>query len=327
MAGFRPDKGREVKQLSVTTALILVVCALAAGGCSRPVGQASAPSTPAPSQVDAEATAVPSPEPTQAAAAAVSNDGKPISTPKTGSTERTALMDAARAKTGSSAKFVVWQLFMQGDSAIGDLQETKNGGALGRRWLVCWHKTGSTWKATYSTRFLDAKRASVLASAGYLSDEIAARMVFMVPFSTPKAVRKAATKAAALDYEESVWVPTHIPEGWAFRYENVNYGKPGGIPGTEHWHLQHFTRGGSEITLFNGSPEGDFDYPRDTPMRVLWGSQKMSLYAASDGRAAIGDGQGSGPDAEYASLMWAKDTSMNRALMSAMALSVVKAKP
>ena len=66
----------------------------------------------------------------------------PITTPEAGSDERTALMDAARKKIGTTSQFVVYQLFVQGDAAVADL-ETVSGG---KRQFVGF-KGGDEWEA------------------------------------------------------------------------------------------------------------------------------------------------------------------------------------
>jgi hypothetical protein len=81
----------------------------------------------------------------------------PITTPEAGSETRTALMDAARKKLGTTSQFVVYQLFVQGDYALGDLETTQGG----TRQFVAFR--GPEWEALWVAPFGSASASSASA--------------------------------------------------------------------------------------------------------------------------------------------------------------------
>lgn len=156
----------------------------------------------------------PAPEPDQPIIAPYA--GMPITTPQKGEADRTALMDAARTLTGSGAQFLVWQLYVQGDSAVGDIQEFLGEGKLpGRRWLVTWERSGGSWAGRTYVPFLDAVRADVIKQNPFLAEELTAKVTFVVPALVPSNAKAAASKAQHSEYGAyDVWVPTRVPEGF-----------------------------------------------------------------------------------------------------------------
>lgn len=129
--------------LFVAAALALTI-AITAGctpktpGASTPT-TASATSTAKPSEFATQQTSV---EPTEDAD--VDSSG-PITTPAGGTATRKALLDAARRELQSTTEFYVYQLYVQGETAIGDLDpvsKTKNG-----RVFVAWEKRNGEWQA------------------------------------------------------------------------------------------------------------------------------------------------------------------------------------
>lgn len=251
------------------------------------------------------------------------DEGKSVTQPARGSAERTALMDAARVLTGSSRQFVVWQLAVQGDSAIGDLQESIDGASTGNRWLVAWQRDGGAWKAVYHAPFLDAARDEVRAEVPNLTNDLVGNIAFVVPFVPTAGIREAESKAKANG--ERIHYPTRVPEGWDFSFQWLDYGAPGGIEGTEHWHLQEWSYGDGAIAVFIGSHEGDMSEARDTPLKVSWGlGEDRWIYATEGESVEVGVLEG---DGYFWSDMWGPDTPRNRALMTAMAMSVNRVNP
>jgi hypothetical protein len=92
----------------------------------------------------------------------------PITTPAAGSDERTALMDAARKKIGTTSQFVVYQLFVQSDAAVADLEATSNG----KRQFVAF--TGPQWEGVWVAPYGSANASSAKAKGAVpvLSDEL-----------------------------------------------------------------------------------------------------------------------------------------------------------
>ena len=75
----------------------------------------------------------------------------PITTPKSGSTERTALLDAARKNLNVTDQFYVYQLFVQGDTAIGDIEPTVKSDT--GRLFVAWERRNEGWTAIAASKF------------------------------------------------------------------------------------------------------------------------------------------------------------------------------
>jgi len=125
------------------TAAFVTGCSLFSAPTPTKTPSAAIPSTP----TETTQTSV---EPTSTATSKPKNAG-PITTPPAGSEERTALLDAARAKLGTSSQFYVYQLYVQGDTALADLDPVKTS-AIGRV-FVAWIKENGTWHAIGATRF------------------------------------------------------------------------------------------------------------------------------------------------------------------------------
>ena len=177
-----------------------------------------------PEQAIAEPTATAEPSPPPAEPTPSPYEGMPISTPKPGEPDRVALRDAARALTGSTDQFLVWQLYVQGDSAVGDIQEYKGSDAVsGRRWLVTWTRESGGWRGRTFRPYLDAGRAEVKRDDSDMSDGILARVAFVVPVELPPRARDAARAARdSVTGAYEVWMPTRVPEGFSLGSESVN---------------------------------------------------------------------------------------------------------
>lgn len=183
-------------------------------------------------------------EPTPAQPVVSPYEGMPISTPQKGDATRTALMDAARALTGSTNQFVVWQMYVQGSSAIGDIQEWNgDDNPPGRRWLVTWEQVNGTWTGKYFVPFIDAARVDVDAQNPFVSDGLLASMALMVPVPAPQNAVEAARAAQRSEFEPfDIWVPTRMPEGYSISDSEYQ---------TEMYWV-HWASGGNEISMFIG---------------------------------------------------------------------------
>lgn len=251
----------------------------------EPDGSTNDSSTSAAEDTDlAQESSNPEPSVAPAPAPTVSPyEGMPISTPQKGDATRATLMDAARALTGSTNQFVVWQLYVQGGSAIGDIQEWNgDDNPPGRRWLVTWEQVNGAWVGRYFVPFLDAVRADVDAQNPFISDGSLASLALMVPAPAPQNAADAARAAQNSQFEAfDVWVPTRIPEGYTInsaQYQTETY-----------WVT--WVSGDSEISMFIGwgdhelggatdnvySPAnwgplpGTFDSSKDVGVEALFG--------------------------------------------------------
>ncbi len=138
-------------------ACIVMLAVLLAAGCAKKTPVTVAPvdsGTPS-----AASSTTPPPSPQVEPPPSVSSG--PITTPAAGTDERTALMDAARTKLGTTSQFVVYQLFVQGDHAVGDI-ETASGGK--RQFVV--FKGGPGWEADWVAAFGSAGASEAGAKAG-----------------------------------------------------------------------------------------------------------------------------------------------------------------
>ena len=212
-------------------------------------------------------------------------EGMPISTPQKGDATRTALMDAARVLTGSANQFVVWQLYVQGSSAIGDIQEWNgDDSSPGRRWLVTWEQVNGAWVGKYFVPFLDAMRADVDAQNPFISDGVLTSMALMVPVPAPQNAVEAARAAQNSEYRVfDIWVPTRVPEGYATssaQYQTESYWVTWASGGNEistfiGWGDHEL--GGATDNVYSpanwGSLPGTFDSSKEMGVEALFGGK------------------------------------------------------
>jgi hypothetical protein len=138
--------------MSGTRTTLIVAAALAGaivlGGCVSRGPVASPSATTIPSSTVTTATPPNSGATTSAASLDSTRSIKaqtkgPIYTPKSGSAERTALLDAARKKLTTKSQFTVYQLYVQGDTAIGEIKQiTKD---VNGHLLAVWERRNGKW--------------------------------------------------------------------------------------------------------------------------------------------------------------------------------------
>ncbi|MBN2848767.1 MAG: zinc ribbon domain-containing protein [Coriobacteriia bacterium] len=241
------------------------------------------------------------------------NEGLPITTPEKGSEERTALMDAARSATGSTELFTVHQVFVQGDSAVGDIQEVKGDNAApGARWLITWERTGGAWTATYYTTYLDAVRNDVRAMSPYLTSTILDGVVFMAPVDVPEGAADAAVSAQGHENGPfGIWVPSRLPEGFEFSFEEYD--------GT-YW--IEFTDGSATIGVVQGYGDSDLGAYEDVEYRdANWGPLPAT-YGYSAERGTEGEVTGQVDSATH--IVWGD---VPEHMLRAVAMSMVQVSP
>jgi hypothetical protein len=236
----------------------------------------------------------------------------PISTPKPGEPDRVALMDAARALTGSTDQFLVWQLYVQGDSAVGDIQEYKGSDAVsGRRWLVTWTRESGGWRGRTFRPYLDAGRAEVKRDDSDMSDGILARVAFVVPVELPPRARDAARAARdSVTGAYEVWMPTRVPEGFSLGSESVN----------ESTYWFEWWSGSDVLHVYGGWGDHELGGAPDVVgTRANWGSASgWHSVSAEYGVAAVFGGYQS---------MNIVEGDMPEYLLRAVAMSMVKVEP
>ena len=132
------------RRIVLIIAVALTVSAFGLVGCSKSTGSQSA-STTAGSKV---ATPQASVEPTAPAVIVATG---PITHPVTGSALRKELLDAARTNLKSTSEFYVYQLYVQGDTALGDLDPVaKNSNG---RVFVAWERRNGKWVAIGASKY------------------------------------------------------------------------------------------------------------------------------------------------------------------------------
>lgn len=186
------------------------------------VGSGCQPKAVDSSQAETTATASLEPDPSAV------NEGLPIQdigdkVVAGDSPDRVALLTAAHSATGITEDFYVWQLYVQGSSAVGDLQ----GSTSGNRLLVSFENDGSGWKAAYQKKFIDASEAELLTSSPLVTDELAQRVDFVVPvaiddFYLSKRARLIAN-AREMGETTAMYAPTRLPEGYTPNSETIDY--------------------------------------------------------------------------------------------------------
>ena len=153
---------------SVVGAVSLCLFAvLVSAGCAKKVPITTTSVEPPSGATSASVT------PTEVVVLPVDGSG-PITTPEAGSELRTALMDAAREKLATNSQFVVYQLYVQGDYALGDL-ETAPGGT---RQFVAFK--GPQWQAVWVAPFGDAGATASSAKSAVpgFSEELLGRIAW-----------------------------------------------------------------------------------------------------------------------------------------------------
>lgn len=169
---------------------VLAAVTLAAG-CAAPAAQAPAPSgvatTPAAPATSAVATIAPP-------AAAVTVSSGAITKPRMGSPLRAALMESARKGLGLSTKFVVYQLYVQGTAAVGDIKPESGGS----RTFVAWAGGPDAWKVVWTAPFGsgDANAAGI-STVKPVSPELAGKLVWNLPAPVSDAAMLASFKKYA----------------------------------------------------------------------------------------------------------------------------------
>lgn len=147
------------------------------------------------------------------------NEGLPVvnisdKTRAAGNPDRPVLLDAARKAAGLTGQFYVWQLYIQGTTAVGDLQETKSA----TRTLFAFERDGAGWRVVHQKPFLDASEAELLESAPSITQGLAEYVDFVVPVPVNEFFVKnaPALRAFAAEWGLSITMhaPTRLPEGF-----------------------------------------------------------------------------------------------------------------
>jgi hypothetical protein len=173
-----------LKRITLIVAVALSVAAVMLGGCSKPTATQSTSTTQAAGS--AVATTQASVEPT---APATINSAGPITTPASSSTTRKELLSAARIDLGAKLEFNVYQMYVQGDTALVDLEPTTKT-TIGRAFVAFERRSGA-WVAIGALKF--GGPASNAASTARALPSFSAQLIAKIDWT----MRKPGTKAKA----------------------------------------------------------------------------------------------------------------------------------
>jgi hypothetical protein len=171
--------------------LLLAALALgmtACGPASSPSPNATPTITPVPTTSVEPTASAPDTSSAPAASSATAVSSGPITTPASGSSTRTAILKVASTGLGVSGNITVYQLFVQGTAAVGDIQL-----ATGKRTFFALVGGPGSWKLVWSATFGStlAKASDLHAYAPEVSPELIAKLDWK------KAVAKKTTTYAA----------------------------------------------------------------------------------------------------------------------------------
>jgi hypothetical protein len=193
------------KRFTALSVAALLAATLLLSGCVKPTitpASTAPPVTVPTSTAEATQTSV---EPS--AAVTIDNTG-PITTPATGSAERKALLDAARNKLSTGTQFYVHQLYVQGDTALGDLEKLDSASA--GRVFVAWQKRDGEWVAIGVTKFGSsaASAASTARALPSFSEELIGKIDWKLSKPKPTSSSSSSSMKASLSSAAKTWAKT-----------------------------------------------------------------------------------------------------------------------
>lgn len=176
------------KRITLIVVVALSAAAVTLGGCTKPTATQPTGTTLAPgSQV---ATAQASVEPTTPATI---NTTGPITSPAAGSSTRKELLNAARINLGSKLEFSVYQMYVQGDTALADLEPTTKT-TIGRVFVAFERRSGA-WVAIGALKF--GGPASNAASTARALPSFSAELIAKIDWTMRKPGTKAKPQSAS----------------------------------------------------------------------------------------------------------------------------------
>ena len=159
------------RRLALAAVAVLVVASLGISGCAKkaPLASSTQPVT-APTAI-----ATPTPEPIATPAPVVVG----VTSPVAGSAEREALLEAVRTKFGTTSQYYVYQLFAEGNTAVGDVNKVTGDR---NRTFVAWAKNVSTWTVVWSAPYGSSKanKAAAAAALPTFSSELLGKIAWQL---------------------------------------------------------------------------------------------------------------------------------------------------
>jgi hypothetical protein len=122
-----------------------------------------------------------------------------------GTKERTALLNAARAKLNSSTQLYVYQLYEQGDTALGDLKPLTT--SAGERSFYAFTKSGGKWKVakSWTNGSSSATASKVVAALPVFSKELVAKINWSAKESSAGSKKSSSTVKSELSSAAKGW--------------------------------------------------------------------------------------------------------------------------
>ena len=189
------------RAIPMVLVVALILSAAALGGCRKQPVQTVTPPAQTGSQADTSGSGVTQEATSSGAYTTGVESSGPISTPAPGSDERTKLMNAAREKLNTTSQFYVYQLYVQGNTALGDIEPVSGG----ERSFVAWQVQNQGWVCLWSAPFgsADAKSAAADAALPDLSAALLAKIDWTMPKPLKEADMIASLSAAATKWAKS----------------------------------------------------------------------------------------------------------------------------
>jgi hypothetical protein len=208
-----------MKARRITLALVVLLgLALISSGCAlkkKTTGSSSktseAASTKSSAKTDdsSEKAADTASSTTKKTASVTETKSDAITAPASGSKERTALLNAARAKLNSNTQMYVYQLYEQGDTALGDLKPLTT--SAGERSFYAFTRSGGKWKVTKSwvNGSSSATSSKVRAALPAFSKELVAKINWSAKESSSAGSKKSSsTVKSELSSAAKGWAKT-----------------------------------------------------------------------------------------------------------------------
>jgi len=145
-ASVTPPPGRSISAWMPYAGVIAVLLIVGVVAWPKPSKYVVKEEPPSSSSSPSIATSIPA---GGGAPSAPAEPAAAIYTPARKSATRQELMDAARSKTGASALYMVWELYVQGDWAVGELSPV---GSSHNRYsdVFVWHRDAGAWQCLTS---------------------------------------------------------------------------------------------------------------------------------------------------------------------------------
>lgn len=201
---------RATLALAVMLALVLVLTGCVAkkkttkSSKTTTTESASAKSADSPAE-GSSTTADKTPAKTEGSSTTESNSSKPITSPASGTKERTALLNAVRAKLDSGTQLYVYQLYEQGNTALGDLKPLTT--SAGERSFFALVKSSGKWRVvdSWANGSASANATKVSAALPEFSKALVAKINWKAKDSSSGSTASSSSVKSSLTSSAKAW--------------------------------------------------------------------------------------------------------------------------